>query len=129
MSGLVDLWHQWGSDLVSDNTGDLLTASGIDRGQQRILRRLLTNPGDYIFHPEYGAGLPRYIGKAIDAPKLTALILAHMLLEDVVANNPRPTVTVTQSANDTSAFSVVINYLYAPTQKSTVLGFDVGKGS
>lgn len=129
MTGLVDLWHQFGSDLVTDNTGDLLTAAGNDRGQQRILRRLLTNPGDYLFHSEYGAGLPQYIGKAVDAPKMTALILSHILLEDVVASNPRPTVTVTQSANDFSAFSVVINYLYEPTQKSTVLGFDVGKGS
>ncbi len=128
MTGLVDLWHQWGSDLVTDNTGDLLTAVGNDRGQQRILRRLLTNPGACVFHPKYGAGLPQYIGKAVDPAKMTALILSHILLEDVVSNNPRPSVTITQSANDTSAFNVVINYLYAPTQKSAVLGFTVGEG-
>ena len=49
---LADLNHYIGGDLSASNTGDLSSAPGLLRSQQRILRRLLTNPGDYIFHPD-----------------------------------------------------------------------------
>ena len=52
----------WGGDLGAGNTGDIALASGTILGQQRILRRLLTNPGDYIWHTEYGAGLAQFVG-------------------------------------------------------------------
>lgn len=54
---MPDLSHQWGSDLLIGPTGDLATASGTELGQQRVLRRLLTNASDYIWHLGYGAGL------------------------------------------------------------------------
>ena len=47
--------------------GDLAPAAGTLRGQQRVLRRLLTNPGDYIWQPGYGAGLGQFVGKPASA--------------------------------------------------------------
>ena len=46
---MLDISHYWGEDLGIGPTGDLGLAAGSPQVQQRILRRLLTNPGDYIW--------------------------------------------------------------------------------
>ena len=62
-----DLYQYFGDDIAASATGDLQPVAGIERGQQRILRRLLTNPRevlpdgsvlppDYIFHRNMGRG-------------------------------------------------------------------------
>ncbi len=122
---LQDLYHYWADDLIVSNTGDLLTVDGTLRGQQRVLRRLLTNPGDYIAHPDYGAGLPASIGQPIDIGKVAALIRAHMLLENCVAKLPPPTVTVTPLDSDPGAFTVAIAYNDADADQPVVLAFTV----
>lgn len=133
MATLNDLFHYWGTDLSVSASGDVLTVGGTLRGQQRVLRRLLTNPAnedgpaDYIFHPEYGAGLPRFLGQPIDSQKITAAILAQMVLEDAVAQTPAPTVKVAQVGSDNTAFSVNIAYNDAATNKPVTLSFTVGQ--
>lgn len=89
-----DLYHYFGGDLNPSATGDFQTASGPERTKQRILRRLLTNPGDYIWHPEYGAGLPRYVGSVINVRQMKALVRGQVLLEDSVAKSPEPVIDV-----------------------------------
>jgi hypothetical protein len=89
-----DLYHYYGSDLDVSATGDLQSVSGVDRSQQRVLRRLLTNPGEYLAHPEYGAGLPKMVGEVTDVPKIKALIIGQMLLEPSVSKMPAPIVDV-----------------------------------
>lgn len=132
MATLNDLFHYWGTDLSVSASGDVLTVGGTQRGQQRVLRRLLTNPAnedgpaDYIFQPEYGAGLPRFVGKPIDTQKITAAILAQMVLEDAVAQTPAPVVIVAQVGSDNTAFSVNIAYNDAATNKPVTLSFTVG---
>ncbi len=126
MSGLSDLYHYFGTDLSPSNTGDLLTVTAITRGQQRVLRRLLTNPGDYIFQPEYGAGLARWIGATADLAAMRALIRAQMLLEPSVAATPEPDVSVLAVANQAGGgFAVAISYTDAPSGEPVVLSFDV----
>lgn len=122
---LNDLSHWFGSDLATDNTGDLLTSSGDERTQQRILRRMLTNPGGYIAHPKYGAGLLRYIGTAINVAEVTAVIRGQMALEDSVAQSPAPVISVTQTQGNVSAFYVQINYMDSTTNSASVLSFGV----
>ncbi len=124
---LNDLNHWWGEDLSAGNTGDLSTVKSTVRGQQRILRRLLTNPGDYMFQPDYGAGLPQWIGRTMDIGKVTALIRAHILLEDAVAKVPAPQIKVTQTSSDLTAFAVSIQYNDAQTNTPTVLSFNVSQ--
>lgn len=122
-----DINHFWGGDLSPGITGDLLPASGTVRGQQRILRRLLTNPGDYVFQPTYGAGLPAYVGQQLDVGKITALILSQILLEDCVARTPPPQITVQQASTDLTGLAVRIAYNDAATNAPTVLSFNVSK--
>jgi hypothetical protein len=124
---LADLDHFIGADLAPSGSGDLQAATGTLRGQQRVLRRLLTNPGDYIFHPEYGAGLPRYVGETADVPKIKALVQGQMLLEDAVARSPAPVVTVSPIASaDGGGFAISIRYVDAPSGQPVTLSFNVG---
>ena len=124
MADLNDLSHYWGGDLSFSSVGDIATSTGTDRGQQRVLRRLMTNPGDYTFHPEYGAGLPRYVGSVASADQITALIRGQMLLEDAVAKIPKPVITVTPINN---GLAVNIAYSDSPSGQPVTLSFNVSK--
>ncbi len=121
---LNDLNHFFSNDLNISNTGDLATVTGITRGQQRILRRLLTNQGAYIFQANYGAGLPQFIGQVLNVPQITALIRSQIFLEDCVAKNPAPQITITPILN---GLCVYIKYTDASTDSVSVLSFNVNK--
>jgi hypothetical protein len=127
MTTLADLDQYVGADLAASATGDLQTCQSTLRGQQRVVRRLLTNPGDYIFHPDYGAGLPGYIGRTADLAKIKALILSQMLLEDAVARQPLPAVNVKPIPSaDGGGFAVTVGYTDAPSGQPVTLSFNVG---
>jgi hypothetical protein len=98
MSDLADLFHYWSGDLQQGATGDLAPAFRADRSSQRIIRRLMTNPGggDYPWEPDYGAGLPAKIGDTLNIPYLTALIIGQMALEASIARDPAPQITIAQ---------------------------------
>lgn len=133
---MSDLYHYIGTDLTQSATGDLLAVAGSTQGSQRVLRRLLTNPalfdssgnvtipGDYIFHPSYGAGLPRMVGDTVNIPKITGVIRGQIFLESSVSRNPAPVITVTAI---TGGVSVYIRYNDAQTGKPVALAFDVNK--
>lgn len=119
---MADLSQYFGSDLALSATGDLLAADGLEQSKQRILRRLLTNPGDYLWQPGYGAGLPSYIGRPLDQAALTALIKAQMYQEASVSHDPEPAVTLQAIPNGVSA---QIAYTYAQSGQPAFLSFDV----
>lgn len=133
---LYDLYHYWSGDLTAAANGDFLAASDSERTKQRILRRLLTNPaqkdaagnvivpGDYIFHPDYGAGLPRLVGSLATPAEIRALIRGQMLMEASVARNPAPVITVTRISD---GINVDITYNDASTGTPIVLAFNVSK--
>src|SRR5258708_16619680 len=72
-----DLFQWWHQDLTILPNGDLMVCRGIEptgsltpssttvEGEQRVLRRLLTSPGSYIWHLEYGARLPQNVGQPV----------------------------------------------------------------
>lgn len=122
LTALCDVGHFWGSDLLLSPTGDLARVTRADRSRQRVLRRLLTNPGDYIFHPTYGAGLPQRVGTIIDADEITALIQAQMRLEPSVAQTPAPVVKVAAIPN---GITVNVQYVSLPDRQPVPLVFDV----
>lgn len=133
---MSDLSHYFGGDLSQSSTGDLLKVDGTEEGVQRVLRRLLTNPalidadgntliqGDYIFHPDYGAGLPRMVGDTVDIPKIKGRIQGQMFLEACVARSPAPIITVTEIQG---GVSVDIRYNDAQAGAPAALAFDVTK--
>jgi phage baseplate assembly protein W len=119
---MADIFHWWGEDLMSNSTGDLASVNGTVEGQQRVLRRLLTNPGDYIWHPTYGAGLPAYIGQTLDIDAIRAVIRSQMMLESAVAQTPEPVINVTAIAE--GGF-VQLLYVDGDTGQQVNLSFDV----
>lgn len=121
---MPDLYHYIGSDLVVASVGDILTASGAEKTKQRILRRLLTNPGDYIWHPTYGAGLPSFIGKNIDVKKIKALIRSQILLESTVAKQPEPVIIISPILN---GIICNITFTYAIDNSLQSLSFNLGE--
>lgn len=124
MPDINDLSHYWGGDLTAAANGDLLPASGTLRGQQRVLRRLLTNPGDYAFHPTYGAGLPSYVGSTASVDAIVAVIRGQMLLENAVAKLPQPVIGVNRIAN---GIAVQVSYNDAFSGSPVTLSFKVSK--
>lgn len=117
-----DIYHYTGGDIDSSSTGDLRTATGSERTKQRILRRLLTNPGEYLFHPEYGAGLGKKVGEPVKPGEWKALISGQMLLEEAVARHPPPAVKL---ALIEGGVSVSIAYTDAMTGEQESLHFHV----
>lgn len=96
---MSDLSHEMGGDLALSATGDLQTAAGPEWGRQRVLRRLLTNPGDYIWQPGYGAGLAAMVGQPANAARIAAITRAQMLQEGAVARSPMPQADVVVRAD------------------------------
>ena len=122
---LYDVDHTWGEDIQVSNTGDLNLVTDTDRGKQRILRRVLTNPGDYVFENDYGGGLLQDIGSITDAEAIESRIQSQVLMEDAVAPTPAPTVAVDSSISgyDASAIELTISYQDQPSNAPTVLAF------
>ena len=121
---MTDLSHQWGADLAVGPTGDLATADGSLLGQQRVLRRLLTNPGDYIWELDYGAGLGRFIGKPVNARQIQAAIRSQIFKEAAVARTPEPTINV--KLGPAGVVAVDIRYVDAMSGQTQILSFTVG---
>lgn len=119
---LDDIAHLWSDDLRLGPTGDLGRSNGVQRSQERVLRRLMTNPGEYVFHPEYGAGLPRKIGENLDLAKIKALIRGQMLLEASVARAPGPVVEVRAISG---GVAVRVQYTALPDKQPVSLSFEV----
>ncbi len=116
---MPDLYHQFGSDLVLSASGDLLTADAVTLGTQRVLRRLCTNRGDYIWQLPYGGGLPAMIGTPANAKRIVAVIVAQLRLEAAVAPTPAPTVALTVGTDGT--VTAAITYADATTGQTQIL--------
>lgn len=119
---MADVGHYFSGDLLTNATGDLLAVDGIQESQQRILRRLLTNPRDYLWQPEYGAGLPAQIGRPLDDNAIDTLVRSQMLLEQSVSQNPAPQVLTRPIAN---GVDMHIQYVEVDSGRQTVLSFSV----
>ena len=120
---MPDIEHMFGADFTLSPTGGLAVAAGPQLGLERVLRRLMTNAGDYIFAPQYGAGLPASIGRPLAAARMKALIFAQMMQESRVARSPPPVVTVTSSHDGTTyAF---VRYADALTGQTQTLNLPV----
>jgi hypothetical protein len=115
---------QWGGDLSLSPTGDILLADGGILSQQRVLRRLLTNTTDYIWQPNYGAGLGQFVGQANVARTATGVIYAQLVNEASVSQLPLPMVNVQPLAGDIVLAG--ITYTDAVTTTTQALTFTVG---
>ena len=123
---MADIAHQWGSDLTTGSTGDLATVSGDNLAQQRVLRRLLTKSGDYIWQLDYGAGLARFIGQPGNAPQIQAIVRSQIFKEASVARTPEPVIDVSFGPSGaTGTVYVHIRYVDSLSGQTQLLSFSV----
>lgn len=123
----MDIYQYFGSDIVASINGDLQSVDTTIKGQQRILRRLLTNPGTYIWHPSYGAGLPRFVGQTLSAGlflEIKGLIRTQIFQEQAVAKSPDPIITINAIPN---GIFCSIKYVDAASKTLQTLSFNVSK--
>ncbi len=90
---MPDLSLPWSGDLSLSPTGGVELISGSQLTRERLVRRLLTNPGDLLEDLTYGAGLARFIGRPVDAPAMQALIAEQAEQEATVSSVTSVTVT------------------------------------
>ena len=119
---MTDVYHYWGRDLGVSAQGGLETSTKVVRSQQRVLRRLLTNPGQYVFHPEYGGGLGEWVGSHAHIPTLKATIRQQIHMEKSVARTPAPIIEVTKNFR---SLDVRITYVETSSGSQALLGFSV----
>lgn len=122
---MADVAQQFGADLNLASGGDLALASGPQLGQQRVLRRLLTNPGDYLWNPSYGAGLGQFVGQPAAATRIAAVVRAQIFREVAVARTPEPVIEV--SVLNSGVVTVSVRYADATDGTAQVLSFSVGE--
>lgn len=124
MTTTTDLDHWIGGDLAFSGSGDLAIAAQTYVGPQRVLRRLLTNPTAYPWHPAYGAGLPAKVGTLATPAQIRALVRQHVREEPAVARTPEPSIDV---ASIQSGVSIGIRFTDADTAEPRLLRFDVAR--
>ena len=108
------------------STGDVALAKGPLLSQQRVLRRLLTSPGDYIWQPDYGAGLGRFIGQPVNTLQIKAVIRSQIFKEATVASRPEPSIDVQVAPGGaTGTVYVSIRYVDADSNETQVISFSV----
>jgi phage baseplate assembly protein W len=120
---MADLSLAFGGDLVLSPTGDLGVSDGALLTQERILRRLLTNPGSYIWQLSYGAGLAQFVGQSGAPAVIQTVARSQILAETAVLSNPPPVVTTVASGDGT--VSLTVRFTDAATQQTSSLSFSV----
>lgn len=119
---MADLHHTWGNDILLGANGDLAVATGSEESRQRVLRRLLSAPGDLLFHYSYGAGLPKKVGETTKAANLEPTVRRQMGYEAAVSQSPPPTVKIIQNY---TATTINITYRDAETAAPVGIGFTI----
>lgn len=120
---MADIAHQFGSDLTISATGDIAISDGAQLGKERILRRLLTIPGSYIWHLAYGAGLPRFVGQVANKLRIAAVARSQMYREASVSRSPAPAIAV--DVQPTGVVTLNISYADATTQQTVSINHNL----
>jgi len=123
---MMDLSHEWANDIAVGSTGDIALVSGSDVTAQRVYRRLLTNPGDYLWNLEYGAGLAQFVGLPAKPPDIEAVIRDQLGHESSVAASPAPRISA--SVQDPANGYVVADISYYDQDSNETIQISVGTG-
>lgn len=117
--------QDWKGDFALAPNGDLALVDGSDETRERIIRRLFTSVRGYVWHQDYGAGLPDRIGNPAKERVIQAIVRSQIQLEATVAKIPVPTISVTASAANAGLFVITINYTDAVTGAASAIRLQV----
>ncbi len=112
---MTDATHRWGGDLEVGPTGDIRVGGVDEVTTQRILRRLLTGPGQYIWQLSFGAGLGGLVGRPADRRRIQAIVAMQLLLESSVSREPAPSINV-RPASSGSPGTMIVEIRYRNAQ-------------
>lgn len=112
---MTDIALEWRDDFQPDATGDLMMVDGDAEVRQRLERRLFTAVQGYVWHPDYGAGLPQKIGSVLSVEDIRSVVASQLALEASVAAFPPAVLTVQQSPNQRDLITIGIQYFDATT--------------
>jgi hypothetical protein len=107
---MSEVWLEWRSDFQLDASGDLAVADGDDEGRQRLERRLFTPQKGYVWHPEYGAGLPQRIGSPYTKNQITAIVSSQIYQEAAIAPFPPAQIGIDVGPNQLDLVGISIKY-------------------
>lgn len=107
---MADCFVEWNQDFVIDANGDLLIVDGDIEVRQRLERRLFTAVQGYMWHPEYGAGLPQKIGSVFSVDEIKSICMRQLNFEASVAPYPPAQLTVANDAVNTGIVVIAIKY-------------------
>lgn len=130
---MVTFFGEYGGDILTNQNGGIISATGWDEARQNIERILLNNPQitepsgkfvppDYIWHPAFGLGLKQFLGERM-VPNIIASMrikcLQAVLQNIAVASSPPPIVSIqTDPAN--RVMSVYIDVFLKNNTQGTV---------
>lgn len=117
----MDIDHFFGGDIANHVARDLPTVNSDIETQRKIIRRLATNPKDYLWHPEYGAGLRRFVG-ATNLGEVEGVCVSQVAMEENVASYPAPTVTLQMSEG---ALVCLVTYTDATSNELKNFSFNI----
>lgn len=118
---MSDLYHVSGYDITLSESGDVGNVTGVEFSQQRVLRRLATNAGAYIFALQYGAGLSGRIGYGDTSTDLVSLITEQLAKEASVAQSPPPEISIVMSKGGRTTIRIV----YIASETGQTISVDI----
>jgi phage baseplate assembly protein W len=124
----MDIYLDFGNDLTLKTDGDFKLVDKELLTYQRIVRRLLTEPGSYLWHPEYGAGFGTYIGMNLTPDvkdEIKGKIRSQMYLEESVSKTNAVQIEVNNDSVNFGNIICTIKYFDAETNQPYVLTFNV----
>ena len=121
---MADVAHVMGQDLQLGATGDIGVVDGDAETQQRVLHRLLTSAGTYIWQLSYGASLPALVGSLASSQQIAAIIRAQMAYEASVASSPEPEIVL--AAGSINEISATITYTDNYSGQTQILTLPIG---
>lgn len=122
---MPDIDLPWGTDFNLTPSGDLATCDGAEQTRQHFLRRLLTAVQGYIWHPEFGIGIPQRIGKVARTSVIAALVRAQAAQEATIARTPVPKVSVDYIDTTPGLYVISVKYTNAITGTPEAIKLEV----
>lgn len=123
----MQIYQYFNQDIELNTNASIRLTSGEEESNQRILRRLLTAAESYIWHTNYGAGLPAYVGQNLTpalARQIKGVIKTQMFLEQTVQRSPEPKISLSSDGNN--LFCDIV-YVFKPSGQVYTLSFTVSE--